>query len=70
MTTSQALAKMISEATTRAELDAAEKRCTMHYDIGTISANELAKLDGMICEKFHEILLANEQNQPTITPNQ
>lgn len=61
---------MIREATTRAELYVAENRCAMHYDIGTISATELAKLDGMICEKFHEILLANEQNQPTITPNQ
>jgi hypothetical protein len=70
MTTSQTLAQMIREATTRAELDALDARCTRHYNLGTISANELAKLDGMICEKFHEILLANEQNQPTITANQ
>ncbi len=70
MTNYQSLAKMIREATTRAELDMAEVRCTRHCILGTISATELAKLDGMICEKFHEILLANEQNQPTITPNQ
>jgi hypothetical protein len=70
MTTYQALANIIRGACTHAELDAAEARCTRHYELGTISATELAKLDSAACEKFHEILLANEQNQPTITSNQ
>lgn len=70
MTTSQTLAKMIREATTLAELDALDARCTRHYNLGTIAANELERLDCMACEKFHEILLANEQDQPTITANQ
>jgi len=61
MTTYQALANIIRGAYTSAELDAAEARCTRHYELGTITATELAKLDSMICEKFHKILLANEK---------
>jgi len=61
MTTYQALANFIRGAYTHAELDAAEARCTRHYDLGTISATELAKLDSITCEKFYEILLANEK---------
>ena len=52
MTTSQTLAKMIRKAITRAELDALDARCTRHYEIGTISAKELARLDCMIMDKI------------------
>jgi hypothetical protein len=61
MTTYQALANIIRGAYSSAELDAAEARCTRHYDLGTINATELAKLDNIACEKFHQILLANEK---------
>jgi len=61
MTNYQSLASIIRAATTRAELDTAEARCTRHYNLGTISATELVKLDSIACEKFHEILLANEK---------
>jgi len=61
MTTYQALANIIRGAYTRAELDTAEERCTRHYNNGTITAKELARLDSIACEKFHEILLANEK---------
>jgi len=52
MTTSQTLAHMIRKATTRAELDALDARCTRHYNNGTITANELARLDCMIMDKI------------------
>jgi hypothetical protein len=70
MTNYQSLANIIRAVKTRAELDVAEVLCTRHCILGTITAAELTKIDGMICEKFHEISLANEQNQPTITSNQ
>ena len=61
MTTYTALANIIRGASTREELDTAEARCTRHYKLGTITATELIKLDSIACEKFHEILLANEK---------
>jgi hypothetical protein len=61
MTTYQALANIIRGAYTSAELDAAEARCTRHYELGTITTTELVKLDNAACEKLHEILLANEK---------
>ena len=52
MTTYQSLHKRIQAATTKADLRAFDKRITRHYDNGTITAKELAKLDCLIMEKL------------------
>ena len=52
MTTYQSLHKRIQAATTKADLRAFDKRITRHYNNGTITANELAKLDAIIMDKI------------------
>ena len=52
MTNYSSLAKLIRSAQTRAALEKMETRCTRHYELGTITAKELMRLDCFIMEKL------------------
>lgn len=52
MTTYKALSQRIRAATSREELAAREVQCVKHYEAGTITATELARLDCMIMERI------------------
>ena len=65
MTTYTALANRIRTATTREELAKREEQITRHWHAGTITARELAWLDGDIMDRA--FLLDNLNTNPTIT---
>ena len=52
MTTYAALSQRIRAAVSTADLEALEKRCDRHYEAGTITPGELARLDGLIMERI------------------
>ena len=52
MTTYTALSQRIRAAVSTADLEALEKRCDRHYEAGTITPRELARLDGLIMERI------------------
>ena len=52
MTTYTALSQRIRAAVSTADLEALEKRCDRHYEAGTITPRELARLDGMIMDRI------------------
>jgi len=48
----QSLAARIQAAASLADLAAREAQCTRHYQAGTITAQELAKLDSLCSKKY------------------
>jgi len=52
MTNYSSLAEIIRLASTIPALKIAESRCTRHYELGTITARELSRLDVSIMEKM------------------
>lgn len=51
MTTYKALANKIHFALSKEDFAASEREITLHYDNGTITANELMRLDVLVMEK-------------------
>jgi hypothetical protein len=66
MTTYQALAQRIRGAANLQELTTREDQCTRNYNLGTITVNELSRLDNLITDKF-TIFLDKLQTNTTIT---
>jgi hypothetical protein len=66
MTTYQALSRRIRGAANLQELTTREYQCTRHYNLGTITVNELSRLDNLITDKF-TIFLDKQQTNTTIT---
>ena len=56
MNTYQALAQKTRNAATLAEIHAAEAQQTRHYNNGTITEKELARLDRIAMDKFAELI--------------
>lgn len=56
MTTYQALADKTRNAATLAEIHTAEAQHTKHYNNGTITEKELARLDRIAMDKFAELI--------------
>jgi hypothetical protein len=65
MTTYAALSNRIRAASTRSELSTREAQCVRHYEAGTLTASELARLDGIILDRA--FFLDNLNTNPTIT---
>jgi hypothetical protein len=56
MTTYQALSQRIRAAANLQELTTRENQCTRHYNLGTITVNELSRLDNLITDKYTNFL--------------
>jgi hypothetical protein len=66
MTTYQALSQRIRGAANLQELATREDQCTRHYNLGTITVNELSRLDNLITDKF-TIFIDKLRTTTTIT---
>jgi hypothetical protein len=66
MTTYQALSQRIRATANLQELATREDQCTRHYEAGTITVNELSRLDNLITDKFI-IFLDKLRTTTTIT---
>lgn len=53
--TMDVLRKLIRKAMSINELRSLELQCTKHYEVGTLSASDLGKLDVKIMEKIGEM---------------
>lgn len=55
MTTYKTLSTRIRNAATIAELRDREEQITRHYNNGTISVNELSRLDSLVMERIAKL---------------
>ena len=66
MTNYATLSNRIRSAETRQQLANLEEKCELHYNAGTITADELSRLDRIIMNRIFFILDTIRTN-PTIT---
>ena len=68
MTTYQALSHRVRATANIDELATREDQCTRHYNLGTITVNELSRLDNLITDKYTNFLDKLQTNTTITSP--